>query len=183
MAGFFKSLFNKVTNRAEIDWDDLEADLIGADLGIRLTIDIIDELRDLGREVSAEDVVETTRAHLAKRLPDDLPPPSPRADGKPFVILVVGVNGTGKTTSTAKLGLWLNNRGHSGHPRRRRHLPRRRRRATPALGRAPRHPGRQGQTRTPTPPRFASTPTRKPSPTDPSSSSATPPAASTPATT
>ena len=27
MAGFFKSLFNKITNRAEIDWDDLEADL------------------------------------------------------------------------------------------------------------------------------------------------------------
>ena len=30
MAGFFKSLFNKVTNRAEVDWDDLEADLIAA---------------------------------------------------------------------------------------------------------------------------------------------------------
>ena len=34
MAGFFKSLFNKITNRAEIDWDDLEADLIASDLGI-----------------------------------------------------------------------------------------------------------------------------------------------------
>ena len=29
MAGFFTSLFNKITNRAEIAWDDLEADLIG----------------------------------------------------------------------------------------------------------------------------------------------------------
>jgi fused signal recognition particle receptor len=113
MAGFFKSLFNKVTNRAEIDWDDLEADLISSDLGIRMTTAIIDELRVLGREVSAEDVVETTRRHLAGRLPIDSPPPLPRPDGKPFVILVVGVNGTGKTTSSAKLGLWLKNRGFS----------------------------------------------------------------------
>ena len=113
MAGFFKSLFNKITNRAEVDWDDLEADLIASDLGIRLTTSIIDELRALGREVSADDVVETTRRQLADRLPDDTLPPEPRADGKPFVILVVGVNGTGKTTSSAKLGLWLKKRGRS----------------------------------------------------------------------
>lgn len=113
MAGFFKSLFNKVTNRAEIDWDDLEADLISSDLGIRLTTSIIDELQGLGRSVSAEDVVETTRRHLAGKLPVDSPPPLPRPDGKPYVILVVGVNGTGKTTSSAKLGLWLKNRGFS----------------------------------------------------------------------
>lgn len=113
MAGFFKSLFNKITNRAEIDWDDLEADLISSDLGIHLTTGILDELRDLGRRISAEDVVETTRRHLARRLPEDSPALAPRTDGKPFVILVVGVNGTGKTTSSAKLGLWLKNRGHS----------------------------------------------------------------------
>ncbi len=113
MAGFFKSLFNKITNRAEIDWDDLEADLISSDLGVRLTTNILDELRELGRRISADDVVETTRSQLAKRLPLDSPPPVPRADGKPFVILVVGVNGTGKTTSSAKLGLWLRKRGHS----------------------------------------------------------------------
>ncbi len=113
MAGFFKSLLNKITNRAEIDWDDLEADLIGSDIGIHLTTAIIDELRELGREISAEDVVETTRRHLSKRLPADQPPPLPRPDGKPFVILVVGVNGTGKTTSSAKLGYWLKKRGFS----------------------------------------------------------------------
>jgi fused signal recognition particle receptor len=110
MAGFFKSLLNKITNRAEIEWDDLEADLISSDLGIGLTTSIIDELRDLGREVSGEDVLEVTRRQLAKRLPDNFLPPTPRADGKPFVILVVGVNGTGKTTSSAKLGLWLTKR-------------------------------------------------------------------------
>ena len=113
MAGFFKSLLNKITNRAEVDWDDLESDLISSDLGIGLTTSIIDELRDLGREVSGEDVVEITRSQLAKRLPDNFLPPTPRADGKPFVILVVGVNGTGKTTSSAKLGLWLTKRKRS----------------------------------------------------------------------
>lgn len=110
MAGFFKSLLHKITNRAEIDWDDLEADLISSDLGVGLTTSIIDELRELGREVSGEDVVEVTRDQLSKRLPDNFLPPTPRADGKPFVILVVGVNGTGKTTSSAKLGLWLTKR-------------------------------------------------------------------------
>ncbi len=113
MAGFFKALFHKVTNRADIDWDELEADLISSDLGIRLTTAIIEELRDLGRKITAEDVVETTRRHLAKRLPEDAPALAPRQDGKPFVILVVGVNGTGKTTSSAKLGHWLRQRGHS----------------------------------------------------------------------
>jgi fused signal recognition particle receptor len=113
MAGFFKSLLGKITNRAEIDWDDLEADLIASDLGIHLTTFIIDDLKDLGRKVSAEDVIEVTRRHLADRLPPDATPPAPRPDGKPFVILVVGVNGTGKTTSSAKLGHWLTKRGHS----------------------------------------------------------------------
>ncbi len=113
MAGFFKSLLNKITNRAEIDWDDLEADLISSDLGIRLTTSIIDELRALGREISGEDVIAVTRRQLANRLPADFLPPAPRTDGKPFVILIVGVNGTGKTTSSAKLGLWLKQRKHS----------------------------------------------------------------------
>jgi len=113
MAGFFKSLFNRITNRAEIDWDELEADLIASDLGIRMTTAIIDELRDLGRSVTADDVVETTRRHLAQRLPTDVAPLVPRCDGKPFVILVVGVNGTGKTTSSAKLGCLLKKSGHS----------------------------------------------------------------------
>lgn len=113
MAGFFKSLFHKVTNRAEIDWDELEADLIAADLGIRMTTEILDELRELGREVTADDVVDTTRRHISLKLPPYLATLSPREDGKPYVILVVGVNGTGKTTSSAKLGKWLKGQGHS----------------------------------------------------------------------
>jgi fused signal recognition particle receptor len=111
MAGFFDSLLKQVTNRAEIDWDELEATLITADLGVPLVTAILDELRGLGRVISPSVVVETTRRHIAARLPGDFPPPLPRPDGKPFVILVVGVNGTGKTTSSAKLGYWLKSRG------------------------------------------------------------------------
>ena len=113
MAGFFKKLFNAITDQAEVDWDGLEANLIASDLGAKQAIGIIDELYDLGREVTAKDVVEVTRKRLSAILPADTPPPEPRADGMPVVILVVGVNGTGKTTSSAKLGLWLKNRGHS----------------------------------------------------------------------
>jgi fused signal recognition particle receptor len=113
MAGFFKKLFKQITNQAEVDWDELEANLIAADLGAKLSTGICDELYDLGREVTADDVVEVTRKRLSRILPEDSPAPVPRTDGKPTVILVVGVNGTGKTTSSAKLGLWLNKRGHS----------------------------------------------------------------------
>lgn len=104
MAGFFKNLYNKVSNRAEIEWDELEADLISADLGVRISLEIVEHLRGLGRKISADDVVETARQHIADVFPDDDHSLALREDGKPLVILVVGVNGTGKTTSAAKLG-------------------------------------------------------------------------------
>lgn len=112
MAGFFKSLFQRITNRADIDWDDLEAELIRADLGIAMTTRILDDLRALGRSISAEDVTAATRKQIMARLPEDAGAPEVRPDAKPTVILVVGVNGTGKTTSSAKLGAWLQQRGH-----------------------------------------------------------------------
>ncbi len=113
MAGFFKRLYNKITNKAEIDWDDLEADLIAGDLGVRLAVEIVDDLKDLGRKISAEDVVQTTREKLSGLFPEDSPQLNPQTNGKPTVLLIVGVNGTGKTTSTAKLGNLLKSRGHS----------------------------------------------------------------------
>ena len=91
MAGLFKGLFNKLADRAEIDWDELEGDLIAADLGVKLTMEILETLRDLGRRVSAKDVVEATRFHISKAFPDDDHSLDLREDGKPFVILVIGV--------------------------------------------------------------------------------------------
>ena len=104
MAGLFKGLFNKLANKAEIAWDDLEGDLIAADLGVKLSLEIVDDLRSLGRKINAEDVVGTAKQHIAAVFPEDDHTLDLREDGKPFVILIVGVNGTGKTTSTAKLG-------------------------------------------------------------------------------
>ncbi|MGC6427659.1 MAG: signal recognition particle-docking protein FtsY [Akkermansiaceae bacterium] len=112
MAGFFKKLFNRVTNTADIDWDDLEAELIAGDLGVNLSLEIVEELRQLGRKVSADDVVETARKGIADLFPEDHPPLSPRGN-TPTVILVVGVNGVGKTTSCAKLGRLLQKQGFS----------------------------------------------------------------------
>ncbi|MDB4500762.1 signal recognition particle-docking protein FtsY [Akkermansiaceae bacterium] len=113
MAGFFKKLINKITNTAEIDWDDLEAELITGDLGVRLSLEIVDDLKSLGREVSSDDVVQVTRDHIAKLFPEDHAPLQPGTPGNPTVILIVGVNGVGKTTSCAKLGHLLQSQGFS----------------------------------------------------------------------
>lgn len=111
--GFFKSLFHKITNRAEIEWDEVEAELIAADLGVKGSMLIIDELLGLGRKITANDVVEAARRHISKRLPDASPQLVRRTDGLPCVVLVVGVNGVGKTTSAAKLAHWLQKQHHS----------------------------------------------------------------------
>ena len=113
MAGFFKKLFNKVTNKAEIDWDELEADLIAADLGARGAMSIVDNLKSMGRKISADDVIAACREHITNTIEESPINLTPRSDGKPTVILVVGVNGTGKTTSSAKLANLLKNQGHS----------------------------------------------------------------------
>ena len=93
MAGLFKGLYNKLANKAEIDWDELEGDLIAADLGVKLTLEIIDDLKSLGRKVNAEDVIQTAKQHIADVFPEDDHALDLREDGKPFVILIVGVNG------------------------------------------------------------------------------------------
>ena len=62
-------------------------------------------------------------------------------DGELGVLLIVGVNGVGKTTSIAKLADYWKRQGQQGHARRRRHLPRRGDRSAEALGRARRRAG------------------------------------------
>lgn len=92
-------------------WDELEALLIQADLGVETTIEILDKLEErVDREgiIRASDLRSLLRTELLQRL--DTPPPI-NFDAHPTVILIVGVNGSGKTTTIAKLGQWLTQRG------------------------------------------------------------------------
>lgn len=109
--GFFKSILQKFTGKP-IDWDELEEMLIRADLGVPMTMKITAALRAREREITADDVVEVAREEVSKILPVDNPTLRPLA-AKPKVILIVGVNGTGKTTSTAKLANYLKSKRHS----------------------------------------------------------------------
>lgn len=110
--GLFTKISTAFTRKAKPDWDDLEELLISSDIGVRLAMKIIEDLQALGRKVSADDVIGECRKVVLARLPESTPSlPAPTADG-PRVILVVGVNGTGKTTSCAKLGHFLRKQGH-----------------------------------------------------------------------
>ena len=108
--GFFKSIVQKFAGKP-VDWDELEETLIRADLGVPLSMQILGTLRERGAEVTAEDVVEVTRAAIVKLLPASLPPIRPLPT-KPKAILIVGVNGTGKTTSSAKLANYFKKNRH-----------------------------------------------------------------------
>jgi fused signal recognition particle receptor len=91
-----------------IDWDELEESLIRADLGVPMTARIIKTLqeREAWSLMGINDVVKVVRQEIARVLPAKTAAIRPLA-GKPNVILLLGVNGTGKTTSTAKLARYL----------------------------------------------------------------------------
>ena len=108
--GFFKNLVEKFTGRP-VDWDELEETLIRADLGVPLTLKIVEELQSR-EKITAKDVGQVTRDQIEKILPFYTQPLRPFPN-KPKVILIAGVNGTGKTTSTAKLAHFLKSKGHS----------------------------------------------------------------------
>jgi len=108
--GFFKNILQKFTGKP-VDWDELEETLIRADLGVPMTMKIITALQ-AKEKITAQEVVEVARAEIAKVLPLENPPLRP-LPAKPKVILMVGVNGTGKTTTTAKLAYYLKSRRHT----------------------------------------------------------------------
>ena len=85
-------------------WDELESLLIQADLGIDTTSAVIASLQRIVREAGltrANELYAALRADLRSRLET---PPVMDWLSKPTVILMVGVNGSGKTTTVAKLG-------------------------------------------------------------------------------
>ena len=94
-------------------WDELETLLIQADLGIETTASVIDSLKRLTRDrglLRSEELKSALRDELRSRLDE---PPALDFPARPTVVLLVGVNGSGKTTSAAKLGQRFQSDGKS----------------------------------------------------------------------
>lgn len=105
-----KAAFGRVASllgASEIDadtWDELEAILIQADLGIHTAQSISTSLQASVRAkgiIKAAELRPLLELELRSRLGN---PPTLEFDTRPYIILLVGVNGSGKTTSIAKLG-------------------------------------------------------------------------------
>ena len=110
---FLQSLAKQFSGKP-IDWDELEEALIRSDLGVTMTMRIINTLqeREAWALLGIGDVIKAVRAEIVRVLPSPTTPIH-QANGKPTVILIAGVNGTGKTTSTAKLAHYLQKHRHT----------------------------------------------------------------------
>lgn len=100
----FKRLFNAIKSGSVSDneWEEIRGSLIESDLGVKLT----DELITMAKTTKPEDAKEAIMAEVKKWLSKD-DRSIKFTPGRTNTILVVGVNGTGKTTSTAKLAYQL----------------------------------------------------------------------------
>ena len=100
----------------EATWDELEELLISADVGVATTELLLDGLRSRTRDEGANgppEALDLLKHGIVELL--DLGGPELRPDSKdrPLVLLMVGVNGVGKTTSIAKLAHWYKGEGLS----------------------------------------------------------------------
>ena len=111
IVGKIDSLFKSFRKVDEDLFDELEELLISADLGVGTTEEILDELRDYAKENKIKDS-EGIRDHLYEMLRSLLGESEPlNLSTKPSVILVIGVNGVGKTTSIGKIAAELKREG------------------------------------------------------------------------
>lgn len=99
--GIFGKLISKITgtpSASAADWDDLKNAMLESDLGPILANEIVESAKSVKTE-SAEDAIYSALTSALSTKSRDLT----RAESGPTAILVVGINGTGKTTSAAKL--------------------------------------------------------------------------------
>jgi len=117
-SGFVDRLEDVFAGRKEIDadlLDELEYTLITADIGVKTTQEILDEIRlrvDRKAVGDAAQVKGMIREHLLEVLQAN-DRPMPRVTEPPAVIMVVGVNGAGKTTSIGKLAQRFKSEGRT----------------------------------------------------------------------
>jgi fused signal recognition particle receptor len=128
-AGFFgrlKARLNRGTSwlASELLWlgeqpldeetvEELETRLLTADVGVEATTWLVDEMRAASKQHPGTAAVELLRRTALGLLETVEAPLTIDAARKPFVILAVGVNGTGKTTTVGKLAHRLKAKGHS----------------------------------------------------------------------
>ena len=117
----FSKLARVVVGKSKVDaevLDNLEEVLITSDVGVQTTVKIIERIEErvsndkfLGTSELNNILREEISALLAENNTEDLSDFSIPADKKPYVIMVVGVNGVGKTTTIGKLAYQLKKKG------------------------------------------------------------------------
>ena len=109
IVGKIDSIIKKFTKVDEELFDELEELLISADIGVYTTEEILDELRDTvkDKKIKEPEEVKNELFEILKRMIGEHEPLN--ISTKPSVILVIGVNGVGKTTSIGKIAAELKN--------------------------------------------------------------------------
>lgn len=107
LAGGVDGLFVKHSTIDDDLLEELEELLITADLGVETAMDIVQAVA-VKKNSDADQVKNVLKQEILKRL--QYQPPKPKTSARPEVIMVVGVNGVGKTTTIGKLASnWANN--------------------------------------------------------------------------
>ncbi|MBO7570877.1 MAG: signal recognition particle-docking protein FtsY [Bacteroidales bacterium] len=110
--GLFSKISRLIFSKSKVDddvLDELEEILITSDVGVDTTVKIIDKIQErvkTEKYVGTDELNELLRSTIASLLedgPDMKNPDFTTPDGSPYVIMVVGVNGVGKTTTIGKL--------------------------------------------------------------------------------
>jgi fused signal recognition particle receptor len=111
----FKNLFSGARQIESQDWEDLEDTLLQADFGPRVTDEVIEAVHviaDASATLDTDDLRRILGEVLEERLSAFDPTLTLASEsGKPAVVLVVGVNGVGKTTTIGKLAKFIATRG------------------------------------------------------------------------
>ena len=114
LAGHLNALLGRQLVDDEF-WERLEETLIGADFGVATTEKIVEQLKLAAQQQNlrtADEVLRVFRADVADYMQHPRMQPVP-IGSKPHVVLVIGVNGSGKTTTIGKLAAQERKRGHS----------------------------------------------------------------------
>ena len=114
---FFQKLGRAITGKSRVDddvLDALEEALLSSDMGVDTTLKVIENIEDRvekDKYVDMEELTAIIRDEIANLMGEDTPVVPFDFSKKPYVVLVVGVNGVGKTTTIGKLAAMLAKQG------------------------------------------------------------------------